>query len=259
MALQIGTDEAGYGPNLGPLTVTASTWSVPEIDCDLFKALESAVSARSADTNRLVIADSKAVYSSTGSIANLETTVLAALLLVYGKIPSSWQELAGVLDATSVSGGVPDDEIWLAGRKLTLPVKADPENIRHLAERLKVCLSDSGIELNGLLCRAVFPDEFNTGIDSHGNKASLLSSVTLQLVAEQLRSYAAGLSCPVSICCDKHGGRSKYASLLQEHLTESLVMVECESLEESRYRWNDGNTSFQAKFIAKGESSLPVA
>ena len=28
MTLVIGTDEAGYGPNLGPLTVAASAWEV---------------------------------------------------------------------------------------------------------------------------------------------------------------------------------------------------------------------------------------
>ena len=30
MTYLLGTDEAGYGPNLGPLTISASLWEVPE-------------------------------------------------------------------------------------------------------------------------------------------------------------------------------------------------------------------------------------
>ena len=30
MGYLIGTDEAGYGPNLGPLVVSASVWRVPD-------------------------------------------------------------------------------------------------------------------------------------------------------------------------------------------------------------------------------------
>ena len=30
MQYLLGTDEAGYGPNLGPLVVTATVWEVPD-------------------------------------------------------------------------------------------------------------------------------------------------------------------------------------------------------------------------------------
>ncbi len=30
MGYVLGTDEAGYGPNLGPLVVTATLWEVPD-------------------------------------------------------------------------------------------------------------------------------------------------------------------------------------------------------------------------------------
>ena len=32
MGYLIGTDEAGYGPNLGPLVISASVWHVPRIN-----------------------------------------------------------------------------------------------------------------------------------------------------------------------------------------------------------------------------------
>ncbi len=30
MPYLLGTDEAGYGPNLGPLVISASVWEVPD-------------------------------------------------------------------------------------------------------------------------------------------------------------------------------------------------------------------------------------
>ena len=45
MGYLIGTDEAGYGPNLGPLLVTATLWSVPDdpVVCDLYRMLSPVV------------------------------------------------------------------------------------------------------------------------------------------------------------------------------------------------------------------------
>ena len=52
MTLVIGTDEAGYGPNLGPLVVAATLWDVagtpPEIE-----AILAAAAARAGDPWRL--------------------------------------------------------------------------------------------------------------------------------------------------------------------------------------------------------------
>ena len=35
MAYLIGTDEAGYGPFLGPLVIATSVWQVPDLEVDL--------------------------------------------------------------------------------------------------------------------------------------------------------------------------------------------------------------------------------
>ena len=34
MTLVIGIDEAGYGPNLGPLVIGSSSWQIDELQCD---------------------------------------------------------------------------------------------------------------------------------------------------------------------------------------------------------------------------------
>ena len=82
MSYLIGSDEAGYGPNLGPLTVTGSLWRNESDQACLYDALEEVIKPapdRKSD-QRLVVADSKVVYKSSGSIKNLETTVLSFLL-----------------------------------------------------------------------------------------------------------------------------------------------------------------------------------
>ena len=84
----IGTDEAGYGPNLGPLTIAGTLWETESIETDLYQALSDTVasrSTRSLATPKLFIADSKKVYS--GSIRQLETNVLAIVYAFKTKNP----------------------------------------------------------------------------------------------------------------------------------------------------------------------------
>src|SRR6185295_9038799 len=92
----IGTDEAGYGPNLGPLVVTATLWRVPEGTTQetLYDHLTEIVTAapRDGDDPRLWIADSKAVYSPAVGLARLELGVLA-MLRACGLRPSDFRTL----------------------------------------------------------------------------------------------------------------------------------------------------------------------
>lgn len=46
MPCLIATDEAGYGPNLGPLVISASVWEVPDgvRSEDLYRCLDKVVS-----------------------------------------------------------------------------------------------------------------------------------------------------------------------------------------------------------------------
>ncbi len=48
MAYLIGTDEAGYAPNLGPLVITCTVWRVAKgpADLDLYRLLEAVVLPR---------------------------------------------------------------------------------------------------------------------------------------------------------------------------------------------------------------------
>ena len=63
----------------------------------------------------------------------------------------------------------------------------------------------------------------------------------------------------VTICCDKHGGRSRYLPLIQQHLTQQLVTVEIESRAVSRYRWMQADREITIQFSVGGEDQLAVA
>ncbi|MBC7854258.1 MAG: hypothetical protein IAF94_12565, partial [Pirellulaceae bacterium] len=95
MPFLIGTDEAGYGPNLGPLVVAASAWEVPPGTTaeTLYERLEKVVTADvSADDGRLPMADSKVLYKAGCGLAVLERSVLSALA-VAGSSARKWREL----------------------------------------------------------------------------------------------------------------------------------------------------------------------
>src|SRR5436190_17297798 len=78
----VGIDEAGYGPNLGPLVQAAVALHLPDSDSAGWKTLRPVVRrCRGKDDGRLLIDDSKKVYTRHG-IEALELAVQAALLLM---------------------------------------------------------------------------------------------------------------------------------------------------------------------------------
>jgi hypothetical protein len=78
----VGIDEAGYGPNLGPFVMSAAAFEVPAAlgTSDLWKALSATVRRCSdEEDDRLVVDDSKLVYSGARTLGGLEKSVLAAV------------------------------------------------------------------------------------------------------------------------------------------------------------------------------------
>ncbi len=258
MPYLIGTDEAGYGPRLGPLVISTAVFWVDTWDdgADLYRRLKGVVSKkppRRVVQRCVAIADSKALYSPATGLACLERGVLAALGLV-DRCPVDWLDIWQMLDPGAIER-LPSMP-WHVDYELRLPVAVEADDVAQLVPALACGLEQAGVRLVALSSRAVFPGDFNRANDRWGNKSETLSKTTLGLLAEALEHCPGE---PVRVVCDKHGGRNFYGRLLQEQFPDPLIEVHRESAEESVYRWGSDGQRVEVIFRAGGETFLPAA
>ncbi|MFM9058103.1 MAG: hypothetical protein ACKOSQ_03060 [Planctomycetaceae bacterium] len=249
MTLVIGTDEAGYGPNLGPLVVAATAWHVaapPEAAEALLAA--AVAEARHAD-GRPLWADSKQVLRGAGGFAALETGALVGLALATGAVPASWSAVAGASDAGPLETA-PEDAALAA---LALPIEAARDAVTGLVTGVRARLATHGVELAAVRVHVVRPGAFNAILDRGLNKSDLLSQATLDLAATT-RADATG---PTLVWCDRHGGRRRYAGLVARHFGATLVQAAEETAARSSYEVPAA--SLRVEFSVGGEARAPVA
>ncbi len=259
MGYLIGTDEAGYGPNLGPLVISATVWEVPDGigSEDLYRRL-AAVIAPAAERNgngdgRVAMADSKALYHSGGGLRLLERGLWAAFALL-GHRPCSAREVWELLAPDS--GAACGPEAGYCGDDLPLPLDAAAGELDALGPRLQAAFSAAGVRLLGVRSRAIFPGQFNDLLQACGSKGLLLSRATLGLAAAEIESLPGG---PVAVLCDKHGGRDHYLPLLMECFPGPLVEIHGEGRRQSVYRFGPVGRRVEFRFQAKAEAHLPAA
>jgi len=118
--------------------------------------------------------------------------------------------------------------------------------------------SSPHVKALGLRSRVVDELSFNRGLNRYGNKANLLSSVSMGLVREAL--VAVGQEFPVLVDLDRHGGRKRYLSLLMGELEADWIQVVEENPRESLYLWRrpEGEAVY-FRFSVDGERRYPVA
>ena len=255
MPYLIGTDEAGYGPNLGPLVVAASLWQLPPNSRaeELYDLLDHCV-CREPDERRVPIADSKVLYKPGLGLAALEQVVLAVLGLRRGGVAdwdSLWPALAGV-DTSDLTS-----HAWHQEFTLVLPRNATIDQIAAASTVLSSGLDAASVQIAALQARAVFPDRFNALVRECGNKAEVLSLTTLRLIAELLEQVPIGSE--VLVTCDKHGGRNYYAAFIQHVFPDTWVRVVREGPTESVYKFSCANRRIELRFLMGGERMLPTA
>ena len=289
MTLLIGIDEAGYGPNYGPLCIGATAWEIKDEGgrmkaegVDLYQLLADIVSS-APDKNRIAIADSKQLYKPKQGLRHLERGVLAGLLAL-NQPATDWRTLLA-------PPGLP----WYADYDCRLPIDAETDEVAGLAGRFSAVCETASVRLVDMRARLVFPQEFNEMTEHYGTKGAALSHVSIGLVREviefakekiglatstttnaeeltkrvpeEVAKKVAGLlegrsSSPTAltrVICDKHGGRNRYAALLQHHFPDEPIEVLEEGRAASRYRWGTSEAGTEICFRTKGEAELPVA
>lgn len=248
---QIGLDEAGYGPNLGPLVIGATAWRTSSHD-DLYTQLADAISPTPCRDERLVIADSKAVYQPGGGLAGLETPVLACL-----SPTASFAELLAMLEADPTRAR--ERAPWRAAYNPALPIDATQEDLERARRRLHAAFESAQIDPPHIRAKLVYPAEFNDLVDEYGSKGAALSHVTLGLARAVFTACRIDTDSPretVRITLDKHGGRNRYAALVQHWFPNTTFTVIEESRPISRYRLGE---KIELAFRSQGETEAPVA
>jgi hypothetical protein len=222
----IGIDEAGYGPNLGPLVQAAVALRLPDGDASGWEALRPVVrrSHEKAD-RRLLIDDSKKVYTR-GGLEALERGVWS----IVGADPHTVREFLWSSDDLPPWGEDLRGETWFDCDE-SIPLHIDPAAEWAASEPVRVAF---GEQWTGDY-RIVPAPRFNRIVDEFGSKAVVLSRGLIELLTS-LTTAVPDDGEPLCFACDKQGGRNFYAPLIQEAFPEGSVVAERESAEESRYR-----------------------
>jgi len=258
MTLLIGTDEAGYGPNLGPLVVAASAWRVVDGGADDAARLAHAAAdiGAAAGLRHPPWADSKQLYKPGDGLGAIERGDLAAIASITQgtnhEIPANGAALAAGLGIDLPSTAAPAE--WTLFEGTALPVAVAPRTLALLVETVATALPSHGIQLVAVACRILHPMAFNALLDVGLNKSDILSRTTLALAAE-LRATAPGE--PAVVWCDRHGGRKTYAALVGRHFAAPLVRTIVETPTDSVYEipW----AGVRIEFTVGGEARVPVA
>ena len=236
MAILVGIDEAGYGPHLGPLVVSAAALRLPgdlPPNPRLWFALRGHVCRRPRTrTGRLVICDSKDAYAARGP-ALLERATLG-FLEACGQAPET---LSALLAQTDVPAGASENASDAAGpwhrpKAMTLPAHTTAADVARAAGHLTRGLAHLGGRCECLWINVASPPRFNRLIETTRNKATALFGLAADLLNAAHRQWPADT---IHVTMDCHGGRHYYAPLLAETFPMQTVRTLEESPGLSRY------------------------
>ena len=273
MRLVLGVDEAGYGPNLGPLVVAVSAWAV-DSRLEVLDGLEpfapefqaASWTPRSAF---VPFGDSKKIYQSGKGLAGLNFALRFFESIFEGKPPQKrpWFEL-GQLAQEDLSRV--ESHPWYRCKN---PVKGlgranqVDENSEASCRFAREKLLKLGVRLIGFRLRVLDEAYFNECVDRLGNKSDVLGHISLELAWKVLGECMDFHSFKgIEIYCDRQGGRKKYAGLISQTYERShqesqvpFCSVVGESPKTSLYSMRHAGIATSIRFQVHGDSLFPPA
>lgn len=193
-----GIDEAGYGPNLGPLVMTAVVAEGPgERRPDLWSDLPSTIDRAGGAPERLWVDDSKRVYAAGKGVERLEAAVCAAVQASGGNVPSSPSDWFAVLGAGSL--GDVELDLWTDAPGGSEPAGRNGPARPFDGAPWRICSVRSVV---------LGPERFNSLLEGGRNKAAAHFETFRRLLSFVWHDGAEVES--ISVRSDKHGGRHFY-------------------------------------------------
>ncbi|MEM6690526.1 MAG: hypothetical protein AAF664_13920 [Planctomycetota bacterium] len=279
----IATDEAGYGPTLGPLVIAATAWELPtpeskdDHDVDLAKLFHRFQQPFVFDRASYAINDSKAVYKPkpcqqatplTLRWQDFQSQPIAKTVAALSHLAAHTQSSTRIADWLQEIA--PDDADDLRETPWLCESVSDNSVLAHCQDSVVEMLQDTWTlsnnephpKLTSIASRIVTARRFNQWYDTGRNKSDLLSETTIALVrrvAVSIPTEHSSHSCCIDVFCDRHGGRKRYAGVLQHVFHEHPIEVCTESKHLSIYQIKIENTSLRFHFTVKGDRFTPVA
>ena len=217
----IGIDEAGYGPNLGPMVQTAVGFQVPAAPCDLWEMLGEAVRRHgSGDDPRLVIDDSKKVYAAGKGLHSLESGVLAVLDSTGQELPASLGWLLARIAPAAIPELSPEPGFHPGD---VLPAVTEPKKLLESARQFHAAREQAGISPAWVCCQITPPSIFNARLEHRDNKADVAAHGLCLLI--RAACQAADDDEPIHFAIDRQGGRIYYSALLQSASPDGWIEV----------------------------------
>ena len=263
LAILIGIDEAGYGPILGPLAVSAVGLRLGDerLGQSLWEVLRGSVcKTEKGSHGRVAIHDSKKLHKPGKGYGLLQRGVLSCLGALDqtgdGTLPKTVGELLGA------TYGLPDGELarypWYAGFEQQA-LEYDADDVRVAGHVLREDLQRQQMALCRMRARVLPVGMYNEQVSKAKNKALVLLGGVLGHVDEAVSSYGDAEN-KLQIVVDRLGGRTQYREALQRVYPQMSLRILKEAEGVSSYQLVDAGWAFKIHFLTKGDDAqLPIA
>jgi ribonuclease HII len=254
--IAVGIDEAGLGPILGPLVVSAAAFSMPaeKMGADMWQSLADSVASNKKHlAGRLLICDSKKAYNPSIGISHLEKTVLSCLKCL-SKTPHTAAELVDTLGCDSMP------------RLLECPwyknidrqkISFNADEISISAGALEKNLDKNGMALIAMKSHCLEAAHYNELIEKIRNKSKVVFQIVCKLIdhvihSTQHRNYYFKI--------DRQGGRMRYGESIRTMFPDMALKILDENDSFSSYEMSTSYKTVKLDFtVGADDIYLPTS